>query len=96
MRFVRRVLGWIVLAVAGLAAGLALAVWLWPAEAPLRAAPFDEATLPADLDGYLAAREGIIPGIVPGTEKRIVWAGQPGVRTPLAVVYIHGFSATSE
>jgi pimeloyl-ACP methyl ester carboxylesterase len=96
MRTFGRILGWLILTVAGLAGALALAVWLWPAEAPLRAAPFDEATLPADLDGYLAARERIIPGIVPGTEKRIVWAGAPGVRTPLAVVYVHGFSASSE
>ena len=96
MRTFARMLGWLILAFGGLAAGLALAVWLWPAETPLRAAPYDAAALPPDLDGWLAAREGIIPDIVPGTEKRIVWAVAPGARTPLAVVYVHGFSASAQ
>ncbi|MEL7261005.1 MAG: alpha/beta fold hydrolase, partial [Pseudomonadota bacterium] len=34
--------------------------------------------------------------ITPGTEKRVVWAGERGARTDCVVVYIHGFSATSE
>lgn len=57
---------------------------------------FDAAALPADLDGYLADREAMVGGIVPGAEKRIHWAGAQGVKTPWAVVYLHGFSATAE
>lgn len=57
---------------------------------------FDAAALPADLDAYLAAREAVVGGIVPGAEKRIVWAGRPGGRTGWAVLYLHGFSATAE
>lgn len=50
----------------------------------------------ADLDGWLAAREAAVPGITPGAEKTILWAGEPGQRTPLALVYLHGFSATRQ
>lgn len=57
---------------------------------------FDASRLPDDLDSYLTTRELTFSDIVPGTAKRIVWAGEPGARTPLAIVYLHGFSATSE
>lgn len=50
---------------------------------------------PAELDILLKASESRYPDIVPGTEKRILWAdpGTPG-RTDYAVVYLHGFTAT--
>jgi len=59
----------------------------------------DLAGLPApelgdDLDAWLDARESVLGDVVPGTEKAINWAGAPGEQTPLAVVYIHGFSAS--
>ncbi|MBC7141347.1 MAG: alpha/beta fold hydrolase [Rhodobacteraceae bacterium] len=57
---------------------------------------FDAARLPEDLDAYLRDREAVVGGITPGVEKRILWAGAAGARTPWAVVYLHGFSATSE
>ncbi len=49
-----------------------------------------------DLDAYLAREEARFHDITPGTEKRIVWAGAKGAKTPFAVVYLHGYSATSE
>ncbi len=52
--------------------------------------------LPLDLDGYLARQEGGFADLVPDTEKKIFWAGKPGEQTPLALVYIHGFSATRQ
>lgn len=57
------------------------------------AAPVDIPQAPA-LDAYLAAREARVPDLVPGTEKIIRWAVAPGVPTPLALVYLHGFSAS--
>lgn len=53
--------------------------------------------LPKDLDSFLAASEAKVPGIVPGTEKSILWA-EPGSKkkTPLALVFLHGFSATRQ
>lgn len=59
----------------------------WPTTTPL-VSPGD------DLDQWLAQREGVFDDITPGAQKRILWAGEPGQRTPLALVYLHGFSAT--
>ena len=50
----------------------------------------------ADLDAWVAEREGRFDDIVPGTEKRISWAGAAGERTPLAVLYLPGFFATRQ
>ncbi|MEL6679830.1 MAG: alpha/beta fold hydrolase [Pseudomonadota bacterium] len=67
--------------------------------------PYEDATLdlafsPSRLDGgvdaYLTAEEAKVAGLTPGTEKRVIWAGEAEAKTPLSVVYIHGFSATSE
>ncbi len=79
-----------------LCAGIGLLLAFGPREPVDLVARFDAAALPADLDRYLAAEEAKVAGITPGTEKRIVWAGAKGARTDLAVVYLHGFSATSE
>lgn len=57
---------------------------------------FLEDQLGGDVDAYLASQEGRYPDITPGTEKRVIWAGKPGQRTALSVIYVHGFSATSE
>jgi len=56
---------------------------------------FDANAIPDDVEGWLKAREAAVPGITPGAEKEIVWADPATrARTPLAVVYLHGFSAT--
>lgn len=52
--------------------------------------------LPADLEGWLRASEAAVPDLVPGTGKRIVWAGEAGASTELSVVYVHGFSASRQ
>ncbi len=49
-----------------------------------------------EVDAWLDAREATFDNIVPGTEKRVLWAGETGERTDWAIVYIHGFSASSE
>lgn len=48
--------------------------------------------LPPDLDTSLTRREAAYGDIVPGTEKKIVWAHTPGKQKPLSIVYVHGFS----
>lgn len=47
-----------------------------------------------ELADWLARREALVPALREGAAKRIDWAGRPGERTPLAVVYLHGFSAS--
>jgi alpha-beta hydrolase superfamily lysophospholipase len=53
-----------------------------------------ERVLGDDLDAYLRERERGSPGVVAGAEKTIVWAHPDRRKTPLALVYLHGFSAT--
>ena len=61
-----------------------------PAEAPA----FGTSLSAAGVEDYLATREGRFDDLTPGVEKSVFWAGDPGVKTPFAVVYLHGFSAT--
>jgi pimeloyl-ACP methyl ester carboxylesterase len=56
---------------------------------------FDPAAIGSDPDAYLAAEEAKVPGIRDGLQKEIVWAfSQSKAKTPYAVVYVHGFSAS--
>lgn len=54
----------------------------------------DAIRLPADLDQYLATSEGQFDDIIPGTEKTIIWADSTRQVSEIALVYLHGFSAT--
>lgn len=56
---------------------------------------FDPATVGADPVAYLAQKEAAFTNIRAGQQKEIIWAGSPGAKTPLAIVYVHGFSASS-
>lgn len=84
-----------------IAAMAAAALGLWLSD-PGDRLPRQAAILPAfppDLpleviDDWLRAREGVFPDLTPGTEKLVLWADAPATRTPLALVYLHGFSAT--
>lgn len=65
--------------------------------------PYEDATLAPrgisinpDLDAHFAEVEGAFDDITPGVEKRVIWAGAPGIQTDWAILYVHGFSATSE
>lgn len=79
-------------------AALAVAlVALWfgvPRTGVERSVEFSEANIPADVDAYVSQREAAFSDIRPGDAKRILWAGAQGAKTPLAIVYVHGFSAS--
>lgn len=65
---------------------------------PLRESPdLTAPTIPlGSLDAWLAQREAASPfPLIRGTEKRIRWQ-QPGLRSDLVIVYLHGFSATRQ
>ncbi len=50
--------------------------------------------LPDDIDAYLASQEARFSDLIPHAEKIIRWADSAQKQqTPLAVVYLHGFSA---
>ena len=59
----------------------------------------DAPVLGTDLDSWLASRESDVHDetpIIDQAEKRIRWQTEAGARTPLSVVYLHGFSATRQ
>ena len=58
--------------------------------------PADTTSLPENLDGYLEESEAQFSDIIPETNKVIIWADSLKKRTPLSVVYLHGFSATRQ
>lgn len=63
-----------------------------PVDTTLR---FQPSQLSDDLDAYLAESEASDADVLPYTAKEIVWAyPNSKAKTPIALVYIHGFSAT--
>lgn len=63
-----------------------------PVETTLR---FEPSQLTDDLDAYLADSEAADADAQPHATKEIVWAYPASkAKTPLALVYVHGFSAT--
>jgi alpha-beta hydrolase superfamily lysophospholipase len=46
------------------------------------------------MDGWIQSSEAAFPDMKPGNAKGIVWNSQDKKRTPWAVVYIHGWSAS--
>ncbi len=79
----------------GLIVALA-ALWLLGPRVPVdTTVRFDAAAIGDDPEAWLAASEAVQPGIRPGLAKEIVWAYPASrARTPLAIVYVHGFSAS--
>ena len=48
----------------------------------------------AELDGWLDDREQKVPGLKPGVEAGVVWAGFDKAQTPVSIVYFPGYTAT--
>jgi alpha-beta hydrolase superfamily lysophospholipase len=83
----------------GLLALVAVATGLWffgPYEEVVLEASFEPRRFGEGVQVYFESVESVHDDIVPGTEKRVIWADQRETRTPVSVLYIHGFSATSE
>jgi pimeloyl-ACP methyl ester carboxylesterase len=57
---------------------------------------FDANVLGENLNSYLMVQEKKFNDITIGVQKRVIWADKVGKKTPLSIIYIHGFSATSE
>jgi len=77
----------IVLALGGL--------WLFGPREPIDlTVRFDPAEIGNDPDQYLARTEADVPNLRPQSGKEIVWAyPKSRAKTPISIVYIHGFSA---
>lgn len=56
---------------------------------------FSADSISEDIEAYLIATEKKIANLIPGAEKEIIWADPATkAKTPLAIIYLHGFSAT--
>ena len=91
MKLLGRILGALAL--------LAVAVLVLAPREPLGGAeyrPLPDAPRPEDRVASVLRAEKLIRDIRPGAEKEVVWARPDKARTPLAIVYLHGFSATKE
>jgi len=90
------VLKWLIGIGVVLWAALLVLDWIGPT-VPAELSPrFEAGQIGEDVEAWLAAQEAAVPELRPDAAKRIVWAGAPGARTELAVVYLHGFSASRE
>src|SRR5262245_22775702 len=62
---------------------------------PRPSAIAEEVAAANDLDAYVAAREDSVPDVKPAARKGIRWLDSTHKsRRPIAIVYLHGFSAT--
>ncbi|TIR08816.1 MAG: alpha/beta hydrolase, partial [Mesorhizobium sp.] len=85
----------IVLAMLAFAVILVLAFALGPRVQVDTTVRFDSSLIGDDPQAYLARREAAVPDIRDGLEKEIIWANPMiHARTPLSIVYVHGFSAS--
>lgn len=93
MRGFGRVLGRL-LVLLGLIGG---AAWAFgPYEDTTLTAGFEPRKFGEGVQVYFESIESQYSDIVPGTEKRVIWAGQQETRTPISILYVHGFAASSE
>lgn len=92
---VRRRLAMTAVAVSAVILGAAAYWTLGPREPVARTSAFSAQDIGPDISAWLAAQEADIPNLRPDAAKEIVWAYPASrARTPLAIVYIHGFSAS--
>ena len=57
---------------------------------------FDPKRFEQGVAAYFEQAEADVPNLREGAQKRVIWAGRGDETTPLSVVYLHGFSASSE
>jgi pimeloyl-ACP methyl ester carboxylesterase len=75
--------------------GAAMAMLAGPRPDRTETISFDREAIGEDVEAYIAATEAKFPKIKDGAQKEIIWANAATrQKTPLAVVYVHGFSAT--
>ncbi|MEM6460974.1 MAG: alpha/beta hydrolase [Pseudomonadota bacterium] len=87
---------WFLLALVALIIVGALAFFMGPRTPVSTEITFDRSAIGDDVDSYLDKGEGGFDDIREGLGKRVVWAYPLSrARTPLSIVYLHGFSASS-
>ncbi len=75
----------------------ALIYWFGPREEVDLHPRFEPRKFGEGVQVYFESVESAFDDIVPGVEKRVIWQdGFKERRTPVSILYLHGFSATSE
>ena len=78
-------------------ASFLILVFVFGSREPIRLSTgHDKIMIGDDIDAYLAMREGQFDDIIDGVEKQVIWAGEANVKTPLSIIYLHGFTASSK
>ena len=78
-------------------AGFLTLVFVFGPREPVRlSTDHDKIVIGDDVDAYLVMREGQFDDIIDGVEKQVIWAGEANVKTQLSIIYLHGFTASSE
>ncbi|WP_419912376.1 alpha/beta hydrolase [Hoeflea sp.] len=73
----------------------AIVFYLGPRTEVSTSISFDPAAIGEDVEAYLARQEARFDDIRPGLNKQVVWAYPASrAKTPISLVYIHGFSAS--
>ena len=76
---------------------LLILVFVFGPREPVRlSAGYNKIMIGDDIDAYLAMREGQFDDIIDGVGKQVIWADEANVKTPLSIIYLHGFTATSK
>lgn len=72
------------------------AIWFFgPREPVVTDISFDPASIGEDLDAWVARQDAGVEGVRPETAREIIWAFPVSkARTPNAIAYLHGFSAS--
>ena len=90
----RRV-GRLLIRLATLTLAATLGLWAFgPYEPSDLTADFDARRIGADVDLYLAAEEARFADIKPGLQKQVIWAHADRRKTPVSLIYVHGYSAS--
>jgi alpha-beta hydrolase superfamily lysophospholipase len=87
---------WLVRAIAVLVLAVVALFAFGPREPVVVEVRFDPARFEGNVAGYFQQSEAVVPNLRDGARKRVIWAGAARAVTPLAVVYLHGFSASAE
>ena len=92
-----RIASWSLAAVIAAAAALYLAGPVYRIDGRIAVPSIPQAGVGADaLERGLRGSEARYTDIVPGAEKTIVWAHADRRRTPLSIIYLHGYTATRQ
>lgn len=73
-----------------------LAYFIGPYEPVETDVSFDPRRFGEGVGVYFESVESAYDDITEGVQKRVIWAGERETRTPVSVLFVHGFSATSE